>query len=143
MKVLFEIDPRQIENDVDNLYPWSFDSGLIVHCSKCKILPFGTSSFEDSFILGDSELPVVDKTKDLGFMITHNLSWNSHIDHELATARKLFGWKSSIQLFFCQKETALLKSYFVRSTVQLSYVVSLFHVYCKIRKIPIQGFEMG
>ena len=91
MKVLFEIDPRQIQNDIDNLYLWSFASGLIFHRSKCKILPFGTSSFEDSFSLGDSELPVVDNTKDLGFLITHNPSWNSHVEHKLATARKLFG----------------------------------------------------
>ena len=28
----------------------------------------------------------------MGFLITHNLSWNSHIDHKLATARKIFGF---------------------------------------------------
>ena len=92
MKVLFDVDPRQIQSDIDNLYLWSIANGLIFHPSKCKILPFGSSSFDESFILGDNDLPVVDNIKDLGFLITHNLSWNSHIDHKLATARKIFGF---------------------------------------------------
>ena len=79
-------------------------------------------------------LPLVDNMKDLGFMITHILSSNSHIDHKLATARKYlsFSEECCIQLFYCEKETALSKSYFVCSFVRLSSVVSLFHVYCSI-----------
>ena len=92
MKVLFEVEPRQIQSDIDNLYLWSIANGLIFHPSKCKILPSGTSSFDDSFILDDSDLPVVDNMKNLGFMMTHNYSWKNHIDHKLATARKYLGF---------------------------------------------------
>ena len=92
MKVMFEVDPRQIQSDIDNSYLWSIVNGQIFHPSKCKILPFGTSSFYVSFILGHSDLHVFDNIKDLGFMITHNPSWNSHIDHKLATARKICGF---------------------------------------------------
>ena len=95
MKVLFDVDPLardQIQSDIDNLYLRSIANGLIFHPSKCKILLFGSSSFDESFILGDNDLPVVDKIKDSGFLITHNLSWNSNIDHKLATARKIFGF---------------------------------------------------
>ena len=34
-------------------------------------------------------------------MITHNLGWNSHIDHKLATARKIFGFLRSNVPFNC------------------------------------------
>ena len=50
--------------------------------SRCKSLPFRTSFFDNSFILGDSDLLVVDNIKDLDFMITHNINWNSHMDHK-------------------------------------------------------------
>ena len=33
-KVLFEVDPRQIEIDIDNLYLWRIANGLIFHPSK-------------------------------------------------------------------------------------------------------------
>ena len=31
MKVLFDVDPRQIQSDIDNLYLWSIANGLIFH----------------------------------------------------------------------------------------------------------------
>ena len=82
MKLLFEVNPLQ--KDKNNLYFQSFANGLTFHPWECKFLPLGTSSFDDSFILGDSDIPVVKNIKYLGFMITYNLGRNSHIDHKVA-----------------------------------------------------------
>ena len=145
MKVLFEIDNRKFQSDIDNLYLGSIANGLIFHPSKCKILPFGTSTLGDSFILVDSDLPVVDKIEDLGFMITHNLSLNSHIDHKLATARKILGFLRRDVPFNCSiirmellYQSLILSVFFYGSPVWFPSSTFI----ARIKKLPKYGFEM-
>ena len=78
-----------MQQDLNALHQWSILNCLSFHPSKCKFLPF---NFECSQVLklGETALDYTDYIEELDFTILSNLSWQRHIDTELAKGKKIF-----------------------------------------------------
>ena len=57
---------------------------------KCNVISFKNRESIGPFFLDGNELPVVNTIKDLGIMVSDNLSWDKHIQTKLIAARKSF-----------------------------------------------------
>ena len=76
---------RVLQEELNSLNNWFHENGLIVNCSKTKVMVFGTSqrlvkTSRPVLKLSDSFLPVKEFCKYLGVIFDSNLNWHGHID---------------------------------------------------------------
>ena len=69
-----------LQKDLDNLFQWGITSDLYYHFSKFAHLQFWLKSYmtATSYFIDNKPIATVDSTKDLGIIITHNLTWENH-----------------------------------------------------------------
>ena len=77
-------DILTLQKDIDALYAWSKDWGLIFNETKCKILTVTKSQTIDplnppNYQLNNTKLEVTTSILDLGITIDHQLLWKDHI----------------------------------------------------------------
>ena len=87
-------DCESLLRDISSLNDWSQNLNLKFNALKCKVLtitrkksPVTTTDYH----LGDTNLQRVQQEKDLGIMITSNLSWDAHIFSVVNKATKMLG----------------------------------------------------
>lgn len=61
--------------------------------SKCALIRFSKSSptIAFSYVINGSQIPVTEKHKDLGLVVTSNLSWSDHYNHMTSKAYRILG----------------------------------------------------
>ena len=112
--------------DVDLIYSWATQNYLTFNARKCKYMLLSRkcysllSSVTINLQLGPNELERVSSYRYLGVIITDNLTWDEHISHMCAEARRLIG------LFFRRfakflTPTVLIKLYKVLIRPHLEY----------------------
>ena len=74
-----------------NLHRWSETWGMKFNTKKCKHLCITNkrNRLETSYSLGTERIPLSTEEKDLGVLISHNLSWHNHIMAKVNTANKV------------------------------------------------------
>ncbi|XP_057333966.1 uncharacterized protein LOC130673076 [Microplitis mediator] len=85
---------QQVTADSQAIADWARSHGLMINLSKTTAMILGSSSKLKQLQsldvppiqIDNSQIPYVNSTKCLGFIIDQNLSWNSHI---LQTTRKV------------------------------------------------------
>jgi hypothetical protein len=95
-----ENDCCLLQIDIDYLYDWSIQNKMRFHPDKCKVLtvidrsppllsvlPFTTFVYS----LGDSSLEYVVSERDLGVIVTSNLSWTEQCQKLLSKANQQLG----------------------------------------------------
>ena len=95
-----EHDNCCLQKDIDYLHDWSILNKMKFHPDKCKVLavtdkppsllsvlPFTQFVYS----LGDTYLDYVDSEKDLGVMVTSDLSWTEQCQKVLSTANQKLG----------------------------------------------------
>ena len=89
--ILGRHDGEKLKDDLNKLFQWSCIWGMEFHAKKCKVLRVARlRSIDDrDYYPGGIKLDPVDVEKDLGILVTHNLSWNSHVDVISSTAQKM------------------------------------------------------
>ena len=75
--VLGQDDGDRLQEDMNNLFDWSCTWGMEFNVSKCKVLRMTRikSVIERDYFLGGTKLERVNVEKDLGVLISHDLSW--------------------------------------------------------------------
>ena len=72
-------DRISMQDDVASLLNWCKDWKLGLNLSKCCSMTFSLSSKDAlTYRIIDSEVKQVDTHRDLGIVVSHNLSWNDH-----------------------------------------------------------------
>ena len=63
----------------------------VFNAMKCKVLRVACigSTGDKDYYLGGIKLDRVDVEKDLGILVSHNLSWNNHVDVISSKAHKV------------------------------------------------------
>ena len=89
--ILGRHDGEKLKDDLNKLFQWSCIRGMEFNAKKCKVLRVARlRSIDDrDYYLGGIKLDRVDVEKDLGILVTHNLSWNNHVDVVSSTAQKM------------------------------------------------------
>ena len=84
-------DGEKLQDDLNKLFQWSCIWGMDFNAKKCKVLRVDRiRSLDDrDYYLGGIKLDRVDVEKDLGILLSHNLSWNNHVDVISLKAQKM------------------------------------------------------
>ena len=70
-------DVKEFQNDIDLLHDWSVSNGLNFNISKCVNLSFN-DKIPTSYQIDSTTLPQLLQHRDLGLLLSHNLSWSNH-----------------------------------------------------------------
>ena len=80
-------DCNELQNDLDNLCNWSYEWKLKFKEPKCVLLRCsrsGGAPVYSNYTLNDQVVLSKDNHKDLGVMISSNLSFEAHYSHSRA-----------------------------------------------------------
>ena len=80
--ILGRDDVEKLQDDLNKLFQWSCIWGMEFNAKKCKVLRVARirSIYDMDYYLGGIKLDCVDDEKDLGILVSHNSSWNNHVD---------------------------------------------------------------
>ena len=89
--ILRRDDGNKLQDDLNKLFQWSRIWGMEFNVKKCKVLRVARiRSIEDKdYYLGGTKLDRVDVEKDLGVLVSHNLSCNNHVDLISSKAQRM------------------------------------------------------
>ena len=101
-------DVNLLQEDLNNTIQWSHANNMVLHEDKfeylnhstgeaklLKELPFTSELYQYQTPNGNSLSPV-DLVRDLGVLITPDISWTSHINNMIDGARKMSSWVLSV-----------------------------------------------
>ena len=88
---VIQLDRDMLQQDVSTLCQWSETWGMKFDTKKCKHLCIMNKRkrLETSYSLGTECIPLSSEEKDLGVLISHNLSWHNHIMAKENAANKV------------------------------------------------------
>ena len=89
-------DPPLLQNDLDTLSFWSKEWNLFFNNSKCFLVRFcpnltSSQSLPDSYTIDNYSIQRCDHHKDLGIILSSDLSWSLHIQDITAKAYQALG----------------------------------------------------
>ena len=123
-------DVEKLQEDLNNVVKWSSDNNMVLHTDKfeymnhsygdaklLKQLPFTLKYYEYTTPNGTIITPK-DVIRDLGVLISSDLSWEPHINNITDAARKMCSWILSV--FETRDEVTLMTLYksLVRSRME-------------------------
>ena len=83
-------DYLQLQKDLNSLYSWSIRSNLLFSLTKILHMSF-KSTITTSYSIGTNIIPKTETHRDLGIILSSNLSWEPHYHHILGKAYKVLG----------------------------------------------------
>jgi len=120
-------DSAKLQRDLDSMANWSTYWNLSFNTNKFIHLSFN-SKFPTSYFICGSKIQTSNSHRDLGIIISTDLSWKDHYNHILAKAYRTLGLLR--RTFSCSIDTTTKKVLYlalVRS--QLLYCSPLWHPY--------------
>ena len=98
-KITNEGSTKALQDDLDKIHEWSLKWQMEFNTSKCSVIHMGESQrrITATYKLGEGELRVVDKEKDLGVSISKNLDPGEHI---AGIIRKAYACWANVNLAF-------------------------------------------
>ena len=108
-EILSTSDSKELQEDLNSLYSWSLDNNLYFGLTKCVLLSLNFKS-SSTYHLGDSTLTTVSSHRDLGIVVSSNLSWTTHYDQILNKAYRSLGL---LRHFFRASLSVHAKKYFI------------------------------
>ena len=122
-----DTDQIHLQEDINALFNWSKLSQLNYNISKCTHISF-KSKFTSAYNLSDTAVFATDSQKDLGIIVSNNLSWVNHYNHIIPRAYKILGlirrlFSPSLSL------SVKLKLYLTLVRSQLMYCTPIWRPY--------------
>ena len=82
---------NRAQNDLCSLRLWAFCNYLSFNSTKSRYFHISRSAL-DNILLGDVEIPSLDKITDLGIEVSKTLKWSLHIKTKIVKARRSFNY---------------------------------------------------
>ena len=75
----------------NDLCSWSRLNSMDFNIRKCKLMRIYKKKqpLEANHVMYDSSPDIVSEFKDFGLLVTHNLSWNSHVNRIVSNAKRM------------------------------------------------------
>jgi len=84
-KIIKNLDQQALQQDINQLLGWTFTSCLSFSPTKCVQLSF-RATMNTTYYIDQDEIPELDSHRDLGIIISNNLSWKNHYSQISAKA---------------------------------------------------------
>ena len=84
---LISVNQEELKKSMEGIENWCDRNHMTLNASKCKLLSLNS---EQKASLTNQELGEVDSQRDLGLIVSKNLTWNSNCNHRLSKATKAF-----------------------------------------------------
>jgi len=92
-------DCDYLQEDIAALFTWSTDSDFDFNLKKLVHLSF-KHKFDATYNMSDKPIPHVDHHKDLGLLLSEDLSWDKHYKFIISRAYKTLGLIRHIYIHF-------------------------------------------
>ena len=132
-----ENDVELLQNDLNSVITWSRDNNMVLHEDKFNLiihkhqpkstiyeLPF-VSETMTYHISNGSSLSPVSSLKDLGIIVSADLSWSTHISTIVSRSRSILSWVFSV--FRTRDITTMMTLYKSLVRSHLEYCCPLWH----------------
>ena len=83
-------DQTHLQEDINAIPTWSKLSQLNFNISKCTHISFKPKIIS-TYNLSDTAISSYNFQKDLGLIVSNNLSWANHYDHIISCTYKILG----------------------------------------------------
>ena len=92
--IMFAADTELLQSNLDSLSEWSTINELDFQPHKCENLRISRKriSFDRTYRICNIELKCISSQRDLGVLISSDLSWNKHIDTITTKANRMLGF---------------------------------------------------
>jgi hypothetical protein len=99
-----------LQGELDNLFKWSSDWGMMFNPSKCVYMSFCYSNPKINYTYKISNTPIdrVFSFNDLGVLVTHKLKWDEHINSCIKKANRRLGLVKRTVGYTCSSPVKLL-----------------------------------
>lgn len=113
--VVSQLDLIELQEDLHSFHEWCIENGLSCNINKCSYLRFGHSNVPlGSYTIDNTELQIVQHTRDLGVIFDCQLSFKKHIEFVFQKANKL--------LYFIKRFASRFKSSSTFRQIYFSYL---------------------
>ena len=89
-KIYFKADTMEdtvkIQRDIDRIFQWCNDWQLSIAAAKCNILHVGRTNIRTVYSMGHSVIPLASNIRDLGVIVSEDLTFSNHICKMCSTA---------------------------------------------------------
>ena len=136
--IMFAADTELLQSDLDSLSEWSTINELDFQPHKCENLRISRKciSFDRSYHICNIELKCFSSQRDLGVLISSDLSWNKYIDTIIAKANRMLGFlKRNCTKDLSPRAVKSLSIAFVRS--HLGYCSQVWALQSVIRNMKL------
>ena len=123
LQITNDTDVAQLQCAIDALTEWADEWQISVSINKCCLLNIGRAICDTNLNINGSPLPIVESVRDLGVLVTQNLSPSLHVSNVVAKANQR---AAAIYRAFTSRDiTLLLRAYmtYVRPIVEHDSVV--------------------
>ena len=80
-----------LQNDLDALHAWTITCKISFNIGKCSYMRFGSNNTSYQYSINGSPLSSASQVKDLGVLISNDLSFSPHLQLILSRAYKSLG----------------------------------------------------
>lgn len=136
-----EEDKMALQEDINRIAEWSYESGLPLNLSKCHIMHLGKNNRNFEYDIPDKHnntrrtLSVTTCEKDLGVMVSSDLKVDKHITKITTTANKMLGLLLNSFSYIDLKSFRTLYCTFVRSQLEFAEPVWSPHLQTHIEQL--------
>ena len=123
LQITNDTDVAQLQCAIDALTEWADEWQISVSINKCCLLNIGRAICDTNLNINGSPLPIVESVRDLGVLVTQNLSPSLHVSNVVVKANER---AAAIYRAFTSRDiTLLLRAYmtYVRPIVEHDSVV--------------------
>ena len=125
--IVHSCDHLHLQDDLDQLCTWSHNSDLLFSINKCIHLSFN-NKIPTSYSVATTTLPQLHSHRDLGLLLSVDLSWRNHYDHITSKAYKYLGLLRRV-FSSCYSIRAKKNLYVTLVRSQLTYCSQLWNPY--------------
>ena len=108
------IDKTTLQNDIDALVEWSKNWLLGFNENKCKVIHFGKKNPCYDYVMKGKVLENVAEERDLGVLMSNNLSFSKHIAQCAAKANNILGMIKKTFSYLDKESFLVLYKSFIR-----------------------------
>ena len=123
VQIMNDTHITQLQQAIDALVCWANEWQLSISVSKCCVLNVGKATRSTCFNIDGISLPVVSSTRDLGVIVSHDLSPVLHISNIVAKAHKRTS--AIYRAFTCRNVEILVRAFltYVRPIVEHDSII--------------------